>query len=177
MKGSTRILVTLIGVAVIAAAAGFFVVLPLWQQTNADRAAIEEQRAQLVKLQRVVRRITDVKQEITRLETALAFFDHRLPQEREIDVILREVWLIAEARSMTPRSIRTAQQESLPRYNSQPITMALEGPFEGFYEFLLGLERLPRITKIRQMQITKSPLQEGNVQVDLLMDIYFEKPK
>jgi Tfp pilus assembly protein PilO len=177
MKGSTRILLAVIVAVVIAGAAGFLVVLPLSRQTNTDRAAIDERRAQLVKLQRVARRISDLQQEVKRLEGALAFFENRLPQEREIDVILREVWLTAEAQSLTTRSIRTTVSQSMPRYNYQPITLVLEGPFEGFYEFLLGLERLPRITKIRQMQITKSPLQEGTVQVELLMDIYFETPK
>jgi Tfp pilus assembly protein PilO len=70
---------------------------------------------------------------------------------------------------------RVEVSETMPRYNSQPITLSLEGPFENFYEFLLGLERLPRLTKVRQMQVTKSPLAEGVVQVDLLMDIFFEK--
>jgi len=34
---------------------------------------------------------------------------------------------------------------------------------------------LPRLTKVRHMQVTKSPMVEGVVEVDLLMDIFFEK--
>jgi Tfp pilus assembly protein PilO len=158
-----------------AGAAGGFVIWPLLEQTAADRAAIRERQAELVKVQRVIRRISDLKKEIERLETALAFFEDRLPEEREIDVILREVWLIADSKSLSPRRIQTSRPENGARYNTQPITMTLEGGFDQFYEFLLGLERLPRITKVRQMQITKSPTQEGVVEVDVLMDIYCEK--
>jgi len=175
MKGRTRILLTALGLVAIVALVVALVILPAVRRTDADRAAIQERRAQLVKLQRVAARISDLKKEIQRLEAALAFFEDRLPEEREIDVILREVWLIAESKSLTPRSVRTNQPETMPRYNSLPITLALEGPFESFYEFLLGLERLPRLTKVRQMQVTKSPVTEGVVQVDLLMDIFFEK--
>jgi len=177
MKGTTRIVLTLAGIVVVAAAVAHFLALPMLKQTDADRGAIWVRRGQLVKLDRVARRITDLQEEVKRLEQALAFFEDRLPQEREVDVILREVWLIAETKSMTTRSVRTGAPETLARYCSQPITLALEGPFEGFYEFLLGLERLPRITKIRQMQVTKSPLKEGIVQAELLVDIFFEKSK
>jgi Tfp pilus assembly protein PilO len=177
MRGSVRILLTLVGVVAIAAATTYFAALPMLKKSEADRAAIEARHAQLVKLERVARRINDLQEEVKRLEQALAFFEDRLPQEREVDVILREFWLIAEAKSMTPRSIRTAAPETRARYCSQPITLSLEGPFEGFYEFLLGLERLPRITKIRQMQLIKSPMKEGVVQAELVMDIFFEKSK
>jgi len=175
MKGPPRILLTVLGLVVVAAAVAVLVIVPALRRTEADRVAIQDRRAQLVKLQRVAARISDLKKEVERLEEALAFFQDRLPEEREINVILREVWLIAESKSLTPRSVRTSASKTMPRYNSQPITLSLEGPFESFYEFLLGLERLPRLTKVRQMQVTKSPMTEGIVQVNLLMDIFFEK--
>jgi len=175
MTGPLRILLTAVGLAVVAALAGAFGVYPLLEKASADQEAIIARRAELIKVQRVVSRISDLKQEIKRLKDALAFFEDRLPEEREIDVILREVWLIADSKSLSPRRIQTDRPENGDRYNTQPITMTLEGGFGEFYEFLLGLEQLPRITKVRQMQITKSPAQEGVIEVDLLMDIYCEK--
>ena len=175
MKGPLRILVTVLGMVAATAAVAVLLIVPTLRRTEADRAAIQDRRAQLRKLERVATRISNLQKEVQRLEDALAFFDNRLPAEREIDVILREVWLTAESKSLTPRSVRTNQPQAMPRYNSQPITLSLEGPFQSFYEFLLGLERLPRLTKIRQMQITKSPVAEGIVQVDVLMDIFFER--
>lgn len=175
MTGPVRIVLTALGLAAVLALVGVFAVYPLMRQTSADQAAIHQCRNELVKLERVTRQITDLNQEIKRLEEALAFFEDRLPEQREIDVILREVWLIAEAQSLASRRIETNQAEVQARYDSQPITMTLEGRFDQFYEFLLGLERLPRITKVRQMQISKSPMTEGVVQVDLLMDILCEK--
>jgi len=175
MKGITRILLTMLAIVAAAAAVILLVLFPLRQRVASDRETIKERRDQLVKLQRVARRISDLQEEIHRLEGALAFFEDRLPEEREIDVIVREVWLIAEAKSLTSRSIRTQKQEAAPRYNVQPVHVSLEGSFEGFYEFLLGLERLPRITKVRQMQVQRLPLETGTVQADLVVDIFFEK--
>jgi Tfp pilus assembly protein PilO len=166
---------TVLGVGAAGAAAVFLLVMPMQRQIEADGAAIEQRRTELVTLDLVTRRITDVQDEIRRLETALASFEGRVPQQREIDVILREVWRIAEARSMLTRSVRTTSPETMPRYSSLPIMISQEGTFEGFYQFLLDLERLPRLTKVRQLQIAKSPADERLVHVDLLMDIFFEK--
>ena len=174
MKSSTRILLTLFGIVVATVAVVVLVVRPLGERMAADQEAIRERRDQLVKLQRVASRINDLQKEVQRLENALAFFEDRLPQQREIDVILREVWVTAEARSLAARSIRTLKAEKASRYNAQPISLTLEGPFAGFYEFLLCLEQLPRITKVREMQIQKSPTEPGAVLVDMVVDIFFE---
>jgi len=175
MKASVRILITVAAAVVVAVSATFFVVMPIVRHTDEDRAAIADRYQKLAKLQEVTRRITNLQGEITRLEGALQFFDSRLPAETEIDVILREVWVIAESKALTTRSVRTRRPETTARYNAQPITVTFEGSFDGFYEFLLGLERLPRITKVREMMIQKSPTTEGQIQADITVDIFFEK--
>jgi Tfp pilus assembly protein PilO len=175
MSGLTRILMTTVLAVVLGGGIVFFVGGPLRRQTAADNAALEERRTQLVSLQEVAKTITNIKDEIGRLQEALNFFDHRLPKEREIDVILRQVWQIAESKSLTPRSVRTTAPETLARYSSQPIMLSMEGSFEGFYDFLIGLEQMSRLTKVRQMQITKVPTDDNLVSADLLMDIFFEK--
>jgi Tfp pilus assembly protein PilO len=175
MKGSTRIVLTAIAMGALAAVVLIFAGLPMRRQMEADRAAIEERRTQLVELENVSKKISCIKDEIDRLQGALEFFERRLPQEREIDVILREVWKIAETQSLVPRSVRTQAPETAARYSSQPIALSLEGSFEGFYQFLLGLERMPRLTKVRQLQLSKLPGDDAGVQADILMDIFFEK--
>jgi type IV pilus assembly protein PilO len=175
VSGSARIVITVIGIAVLAAGATFLVAMPMHRKIAENSTAIAERQSQLVQLQNVSNQITGIQDEIRRLQEALSFFEHRLPQEREIDVILRQVWRIAEAKTLVPRSVRTSTPETLARYSSQPITLSLEGTFEGFYDFLLGLEQMPRLTKVRQMQITKMPADDATVQADILMDIYFEK--
>jgi Tfp pilus assembly protein PilO len=175
MKGTVRILLAVFGAAAASTLVAFLVVAPLQARITHDHEVIRSRRAQLAKLGRVSQRIEDLEDEIAQLEGALAYFDDRLPEEREIDVILREVWLIAKAKSLAQRVMRTQTSTETPRCNAQPISMTLEGPFEGFYEFLLGLEQLPRITKIRRFEVAKSPEADGAIQAELLVDIFFEK--
>lgn len=175
MRTSVRILLTLLACAAIVGATVFFAVLPLRKRAVDHREHIRERRGQLVKLQRVAARISDLEEEVERLEGALDFFDNRLPEKRDIDGIVQEVSVIARDSQLAERSVRAQDPEVLPRYGVQTITMELEGPFDGFYRFLLDLEQLPRITKLRQMLVQKSPNEEGGVRAELTVDIFFER--
>ena len=71
MKGSTRILLTVLALALVATGVALLVLRPLGERVESDRAAIKERRDQLVKLERVARRISDVQKEIDQLQGAL----------------------------------------------------------------------------------------------------------
>jgi hypothetical protein len=60
--------------------------------------------------------------------------------------------------------------------------MIMEGKFDGFYQFLLELEQLPRITRIHQMKMMRgddlggpgSLESDGSMKVEFAVSIYFE---
>jgi Tfp pilus assembly protein PilO len=126
--------------------------------------------------------IGDLKREIEDLQKAVAFFQSKLPSEKEIDKVLQEVWNLAEANQLTTKSIRTADKPgdtfaspSGP-HAEQMIQMTLEGDFRGFYGFLLALENQPRIMRIRKMKmVTPDKASPGYVQVTFEMSIFFER--
>ena len=57
--------------------------------------------------------------------------------------------------------------------------MKINGDFNGFQEFLIKLEELPRITRISDMKITRSDKVNGNMAAEFVLSIYFqpENPK
>ena len=67
-------------------------------------------------------------------------------------------------------------------YMEQPLKVELEGNFEGFYEFMLALENLPRITRIFDLKLKKisqlsgpkkDDLPPGSVSAEFTLSIYF----
>ncbi len=46
--------------------------------------------------------------------------------------------------------------ENAGAYNEIPLEMVIQGEFDGFYEFLLRVEQLPRITQIHTMKIFRN---------------------
>ena len=59
-------------------------------------------------------------------------------------------------------------------YSEQPIEMSLSGDFNGFYEFLLQLEKLRRLTRVTQMDLTKITDRDGEMQAQMTLSIFFE---
>ena len=57
----------------------------------------------------------------------------------------------------------------------QPLEIALEGNFNSFYSFLLELEELPRIMKIREIRLEKQSDKEGVVSADFVISIFFQE--
>ena len=66
-----------------------------------------------------------------------------------MDKILKEVWQMAEANSLQAEVDQDAQERARrPTTASSRSQMNLAGDFNGFYAFLLQLEKLPRITRV-----------------------------
>src|SRR5215208_4007309 len=116
---------------------------------------IRQKQTALSNLQAATAGIDDLNRKIEELQQAITFFESKLPQEKEVDKILKEVWQMAEANSLQTKTIKTMRTDRGANYSEQPIQMNLAGDFEGFYAFLLQLEKLPRITRVSQMKLEK----------------------
>jgi type IV pilus assembly protein PilO len=140
------------------------------QQHMAD---IRDKTKSLENLRRAEAGIDDLTAKIGDLQKAIDFFESKLPQEKEFDKILKEVTQLADANSLTTKTVRSLKSERFAGYSEQPIQMTMTGNFNGFYSFLLQLEKLPRITRVLHMSMTKVPEHDGEMQAQLTMSIFF----
>ena len=138
------------------------------------RAEIEEKNRRLSNLAQATAGIEDLSKKIEELGQAITFFESKLPQEKEVDKILKEVWQMAEANSLTTKTVKTMKSERYSSYSEQPIQMSLSGDFKGFYSFMLQLEKLPRITRVMQMNLQKINDRNGEMQAQMTLSIFFE---
>jgi type IV pilus assembly protein PilO len=150
----------------------------IFQKANARREArlaeIRDMDAKLVSLRSATSGIADMGHKIEELQKAIEFFEKKLPQEKEIDKILKEVWQIAEANSLQTKTVKTLKSERSATYSEQPVMVTLCGDFNGFYSFMLQLEKLPRITRVTQMKLTKINDHDGEMQAQMTLSIFFE---
>jgi type IV pilus assembly protein PilO len=135
---------------------------------------IAMKRTALMNLKQATAGIDDLGRKIEELQQAIRFFESKLPQEKEVDKILKEVWQMAEANALQTKTVKTLKSERGPNYSEQPIQMHLSGDFNGFYEFLLQLEKLPRITRVSQMKLEKIDERDGEMSGQLTLSIFFE---
>ncbi len=167
----------------IPAGAWKFVFRPNNARNDEMLAQIEAKREKLNKLNRATATIGDLRKEITALDEAIKFLQSRLPNEKEIDKVLQEIWRLAEANRLNTKSIRTLRQKADigftgadAQHAEQPIAVQIEGNFLGFYTFLQSLENCPRIMRIRKMTLKKlKKAPQGHMQVDFIMSVFFER--
>lgn len=164
-------------------AAWYFVLRPNKDRNLAMIRQVEVKQDKLRQLNHATGTIGDLKNEIAALEKGIAYFQSKLPDEKEIDKVLKEVWLLAEANHLATKSIRTLQRVGDSGYvtagdsrGEQPIDMQLEGDFMGFYSFLLALENQPRIMRISKMTLKKAEKgEQGSMAANFAMSIFFER--
>lgn len=152
----------------------YFVFTRKNQQRRQLDAETSRKQAELIHLKQATVGIDDLARKIDELQKAIDFFESKLPQEREMDKILAEVSQMADANALQTRTVRTLKSERTANYSEQPIQMNLSGDFNGFYAFLLQLEKLARITRVTQMNLQKIDEHDGQMQAQLTLSIFFE---
>lgn len=152
----------------------FFVLQPRNISGEEARADIQRRQVKLKELEQKTKSIDDLGQEIDKLSEAIAIFEEKLPAQQQVEVILEEVWNLATEHDLTPKSVRTEKIVKSRQYAMQPIKMKIVGNFDGFYEFLLDLEKLPRVTQMPTMKLTKRSSEEGYMDADVVLSIFFE---
>jgi len=175
MRFGIREIVFMLVLLAMPVAAYMFVFEPRNAQITDARAEIEAKQHKLQQLEAATKTIDDLGTEIDRLAEAVSVFEQRLPVQQEVEVILKEVWELAARNSLTPRSVRTDKPVAMARYSELPIRMEIVGDFEGFYEFMLQLEKLPRITRMPQIRLKRLVNNDhGQMQANVVLSIFFE---
>ena len=151
-----------------------FVFKPAAEKRVARQAETEQKRQSLLNLRQSTAGISDLEHKIDEVEKAIKFFESKLPQEKEIDTILREVWQMAEANALQTKTIKTLKSERAAGYSEQPIQLSLAGDFQGFHSFLRQLEKMSRIVRVQQMKLDKITTREGEMQAHMTISIFFE---
>ncbi|MCG8509153.1 MAG: type 4a pilus biogenesis protein PilO [Rhodospirillales bacterium] len=158
-------------------AAYFFRFQPRNQEIREAREEIARKREKLHQLEVHTESVDDLGAQIESLSARLAVFDEKLPEQEEVEVIIKEVWRLAREHKLTPKSVRTDKIVETAKFSELPMKMEIIGDFDGFYSFLLELEKLQRITRIPIMKLSKTRKQnedQGEMQADLILSIFFE---
>ncbi len=161
----------LIGIAI----AGYrYMIKPANRHLKEAKKRLETKQTKLSEFQKATAAVDDLTKKLEQLEEAVRFFESKLPPESEIDQVLRDVTIITQKHGLRCKTIRALKKTNNSGYVEQPLQMKLAGDFNAFYCFLLELEQLPRIMKIRQLDFQKQLKNDGQIQVNLVVRIFFQ---
>jgi len=151
-----------------------YMIKPANQNLAETKQRVEGKRAKLDEFKQATAKVDDLNKQLENLREAVRFFESKLPPTSEVHKILEQVTVIAQRQGLKPKTIRTLQQKDNSGYIEQPLDMKLVGSFPSFYSFLLELEKLPRIMKVRELKLEKQPGDEGQIGAELILSIFFQ---
>jgi type IV pilus assembly protein PilO len=151
-----------------------FMIKPANKHLAEQKAEIELELAKLREFEQATSAAEGLTKQIEQLTEAVEFFESKLPPTSEIDKVLRDVTVISEKQGLKPKTIRTLKRKDNSGYVEQPLKMELVGNFKAFYSFLLELEKLPRIMKIRELELRKDKQQNDQITTVFVVSIFFQ---
>ncbi len=174
MTANMRKLLFFIVLVCISLLAYWFMIKPANMSIRERRSNIEIKLAKLDKFEQTTTMASGLSKQLEDLKRAVDFFESKLPPKSEIHKMLEQVTLIVQKRGLEPKTIKTLKRKKNNGYIEQPIKMELTGDFKSFYAFLLDVERLPRIMKIRELRLTKLSRSQGGVRANFIVSIFFQ---
>lgn len=136
-----------------------------------------ELHTKLAKLQEAEKNIPapeNLSKQLEQLQEAVEFFESKLPPKSEIDKVLHDVTVIVQKQGLRSKRILRLKKKDNSGYIEQPLRMELVGNFNAFYSFLLELEKLPRIMKIRELELDKQKQSQGQIAANFIVSIFFQ---
>lgn len=138
------------------------------------RREIADRHRELADLEQATAGIEDLDRRIDELRRAVAFFEAKLPREKNVQRTLTDVWRAAEKNALAISRFEPQRVRRDSHYSEQPIKLSLVGDFEGFYAYLLELERMDRITRVTKLDVKKIDDRDGQTEADMTLCIFFE---
>lgn len=174
MTGNIRKIIFFVLLLTAAYLAYAFMIRPANKNLAEQKERISQSLKVLNELQQATSTARDLNKQLTQLTEAINFFESKLPPHSQIHQVLEDVTVIAQKQGLTTRSIKTLSLKDNNGYIEQPLQMELYGSFNAYYSFLLELEQLPRITKVRELKLKRDPANDGAATANCIMSIFFQ---
>ena len=174
MTGGLRKVVFFILIVALSYVAYRYMIKPANETLAEQKAKIVQNKAKLRDLQKATATADDLSKQLEQVQEAIAAFESKLPPSSEIDTVLKDITVIALKHNLIPKTIRTLKCKDNNGYIDQPLKMELDGNFNSYYSFLLELEKLDRITKIRELSLKKESKYEGRTEATFVVSIFFQ---
>lgn len=153
----------------------FYVFKPQNREIAKAKQEIEHKEAMLDKLRAATAQTADLREANEEIAESILAIEARLPTDKEMDDVLRQVSQIAARQGLKLPEFRKKDKPQLAGLAlEQPIDVEITGDFDGYYQFLLELEQLPRITRITDMELVREEKSDGEMKANLKLSIYYQ---
>lgn len=169
-----RSIIVLIVVVGLPLASYFLVFRPTNTKLGADTEECVQKEKYLDKLDDLAERDTDLTKANEEIQRSIKIIENRLPSEKDIDALVRQVSDLAIAAGLQSPAIKSSKPVPTAIYMEQPLEIEVAGNFVGFWSFMAQVEKLPRITRVHDLKITAQEKAGAEMRAEFTLSIYFQ---
>ena len=177
MKIGIRELIFFVVLLGVPLAAYLYVFKPHNEDLRKARDEVTVKKQALERIAQMDVEIADIEMAITEGQKNIQIIEDKLPSAKGVHEILEQITQMAKRNRLVVKRFETKDDVPAATYREKPIRMEIDGSFDGFYEFMIELENLPRITRIHDLKLqrlTENELKEYNGAPDGWMKAEFE---
>ena len=165
-------LVTIIGLALLAAAFVFVVYRPSQRTEISIRREIAQAERSINDIPLRVAELESLGRDVEQRMTYLASTRKLVPRDRDVHIILSQIASLAEGASLTITRLEPLAPVPRETYGVLPFRVSLSGRFPGVLQFLRGLEERSRLFTTEELTLRQTSQAAGTVEVDLHFSAY-----
>lgn len=161
---------------IVALSAAFYALgyRPLTNRLGELRGQITQRQRDVVAGRIETRVLPDVAGEVQRLQARLDRSNKSIPSQQELPQFIKDITQLSQQSNLKKFSYKPGVPTRSEQVCELPIHLVFEGDFTNVYAFLRNAEEMPRMTRVRGMQIRARDREtSGQVQVQLALNIYF----
>ncbi|MFW5653660.1 MAG: type 4a pilus biogenesis protein PilO [Planctomycetota bacterium] len=155
----------------------FLVFKPRNEEIQAAKLEIENKSEMLSRLEIVSTQIDDLSSAISDGREAVQVIEAKLPNAENVDNVLSQLSQMGKRHNLNVDAVTPERKVPAAHYMELPIKVELTGDFDGFYNFLLDIEQMSRLTRMMELNMTRSGDENGEMKATFILSVYFEPSK
>jgi type IV pilus assembly protein PilO len=170
-----KIVAGLFGLLIVAAL-GYFIISPTTTEREALRQRLDGLQAEVAKARVEEAGLRAFRAQAEALKRRLATAKTRLPSEREIPGLYRQVSDLAHQSGLAVALFAPKPAEDRENVTEIPISVTAEGTFHQLGNFLSRVGRIPRIVNLNEFRLAGIERPTGTLRADLTLATYLFRP-
>ena len=172
-----KIILGVIVLAILVAGGYFLLLSPKMIEVSDLRGQRATKQAELLQSRAVAASLARFKQEAQALRAKLETAKERLPSEKEIPGLYRQVSDLAFQSGLSVSLFQPKDPVTRDVYLEVPISINAEASYHQLGSFFDRLSRLPRIVNLTDLKLAGIARPTGTIRADLILTTYVFRPE
>lgn len=171
-----KVVLGVMGLAVISAAAYFLLLSPLDMRVAQLRTQDASLQRELERNRAIVADLARFRKEVADLEVRISAIKDRLPSEREMPTLYRTLSDAGTQAGLAVSLFQPRDAQIRDYYAEIPILITAEGSYHRFGEFFERVAKLARVVTVKDMKLSSGARPGHPVRAELTLATYQYRP-